>query len=106
MDDTYLGIIMFLVVIYAFFTMFMIISGFETQKQSKITLAGLAVIAMFTIGIFWESNRQLLTVLAYLLPLYFLYNVMQILGNCTHKRLLLHVVNVLVAGLITILIIL
>lgn len=104
MENELIGLVMFLLVVYAFFTMFMTISGFETKKQSKITGIGFAVIAIFTIGIFWDVEGSIFRALSYLLPLYFMYNFMQILSNTTHKKGLLHLMNFSAAGLIAYLI--
>ncbi len=105
MEENFVGNIMFLLVVYVFFTLYSTIAGFENKKQSKTTLLGLAVVAIFTIGIFGEEERSVFEAVAYLLPLYFLYNFVQILGNTIHKRLWLHMLNIGFAGIIAILLI-
>lgn len=105
MEESLLGSIMLLLVVYFFFTIYSTLAGFESKKQSERTLLGLAVVAIFTIGIFWEVERSVFEAVAYLLPLYFLYNFMQILGNVTHKKLWLHILNTGFAGIIAILLI-
>ena len=105
MSENVFGIVLFLLVVYVFFTLYSTLSGFETKKQSKRTLVGFAVVVLLTVGIFCEVEQSAFKAVLYLLPLYFLYNFMQTLGNSLHKRLPLHLLNGGVAAAILFLLI-
>lgn len=104
MNGDIIGIGMFLLVIYVFFTIFTTISGFESKKQAKITAVGFIVLVIFTVIIFCGVDGTVLKAALYLLPLYFMYNFIQILGSDPHNKIWRHLLNTAIAGISAVLI--